>query len=65
MKYEELKGRFARIVIQKTEAYFGTVQDVKDNLVVFKTTRGKILTLSPENISEIVPNGKEVEDERL
>ena len=57
MDYEEHKGKFCRIIIQKTEAHYGTVKTVEENLVVFKCTNGEILTLKPESIINIVPNG--------
>ena len=65
MNCKKYEGQFTKIVIQKTEAHYGKVLDVKDNLVVFQCTDKQILTLNPDNISSIVPNGKEVEDGRL
>ena len=62
MNCKKYEGKFAKIIVQKTEAHYGKLKEVKDNLVIFECTNGQILTLSPDNIKSIVPNGKEVED---
>ena len=53
MKYEEHKGKVAKIIVQKTESHYGKVKEVKDNLVIFECTNGRILTLCPDNIKSM------------
>lgn len=59
MDYKQYEGKFAKIIVQKTEAHYGKLKKVEDNLVIFECSNGQILTLSPENIKSIVPNGGE------
>ena len=35
------------------------LKKVDENLVIFECTNGQILTLSPENIQSVIPNGGE------
>ena len=57
MDCKKYEGKFAKIIIERKDAYFGTVKTVEENLVVFKCTSGEILTLKPESIINITANG--------
>ena len=57
MNVEKYKGTFCRLLATKQQMYFGTITDVKPNLVIMKTSQGKIETFTPNSLLSITPNG--------